>query len=63
MNPLEDDLTPEQQGKTPSPAALARRERHGRLGHGRLGRLRSWVTILVGLLTLAVCLFLLVRMS
>ena len=63
MSPDEDDLTPDQQGKIPPHDTLARRARRERLGRGRLGRPRSWITILVGLLTLAVCLFILARMS
>ena len=52
--PDPDDLLPEQRGAVPPAEEIAKRERGGA---GRWGRLRSWFTILVGLLALLVCYF------
>ena len=53
-----DDLLPEQKGKLPSAADLAKRETLARNRLGRTGRLRSWAAILAALLILALCLYL-----
>lgn len=53
-----DDLLPEQRGVTPDRAEMGRRESLSRNPLGRAGRLRSWAAILVGLVVLALCLYL-----
>jgi hypothetical protein len=53
-----DDLLPEQRGATPDRAEMGRRESLSRNRLGRAGRLRSWAAILVGLVVLALCLYL-----
>lgn len=46
-----DDRTPQERKRQPSLQELAAR-RHQATGIGRLGRFRSWQTVLVGILAL-----------
>lgn len=50
-----DDVLPEQRGALPNEAAARNRQRRDRTGRGRAGRLRSWLTALVGLIAIAAC--------
>lgn len=60
MSPNPDDLTPQQQGKSPSASERASRHWLSFSRMGRWARLRSWATVAVGVLALYVC-FLLLR--
>jgi hypothetical protein len=54
-----DDLLPEQKGELPDRPELATREQLRLHAAGRYGRLRSWATVIVGLLALGLCVLLL----
>jgi hypothetical protein len=54
----DDDLSPEQRNALPRPAEVADRQWRQDSGRGRLGRLRSWLTVLVALLAVIACYFL-----
>lgn len=56
-----DDLLPGQRGKSPTPDELAKREALAKSPVGRLGRLRSWITVLVAIAAVAACYFWLIR--
>jgi len=47
-----DDRTPHERKRQPSLQELAARRHHAQ-GAGRLGRFRSWQTVIVGILALA----------
>ena len=54
MQPAPDDLSAEQQAQQPTPENVAARDERRVSRMGRLIRLRSWLTVLVGLLALGV---------
>jgi hypothetical protein len=58
-----DDLTPAQRGKLPSRETLLNRGRRTLTGRGRLLRTRSWITILVGLGAVLLCVIIFLQTS
>lgn len=56
----DDDLTPAQKGKLPGPRTLKRRKR-AEAGRGRLLRLRSWLTVLIGAVAIAIALYVVLK--
>ena len=57
-----DDLTPEQRGRSPSGRELRARTRLFHSRFGRLGRPRSWATVLVAILVVGFA-YLLIRLT